>query len=97
MQEFSRKFPKLASALNDASRFPSNVYQHFERILNELELVWGTLEGHTYLENLLMTQRNDRQGFSDKIATELIRIHLLHIQQYPERHSNPHDPFAQIR
>lgn len=95
--EFARKFPKLASALEESSLYPLNVYARFERILKQIESVWGTLAGHEYLETLLMTQRTDRQGFDDPVASELIRIHLLHIKQYPERHHHPNDPFAQIR
>ena len=94
--EFARKFPKLAQALQESSHYPLNVYLRFERILRQIETVWGTLAGHEYLETLLMTQRTDRQGFADPVASELIRIHLLHIKHFPERHSNPHDPFAQI-
>jgi hypothetical protein len=94
--EFVRKFPKLALALEKTSLYPLNSYIRFERILTQIEDVWGTLAGHEYLEDLLMTQRTDRQGFEHDVASELIRIHLLHILQYPERHHNPHDPFAQI-
>lgn len=94
---FARKYPKLAQALGESSRYPLNVYQRFERILGRLEAVWGTLAGHEYLEALLMTERSDRQGFAEPVASELIRIHLLHIKQYPERHHNPNDPFSQIR
>jgi hypothetical protein len=94
--EFARKFPKLATALGESSHYPLNVYLRFERILKQIESVWGTLAGHEYLETLLMTQRTDRQGFEDPVASELIRIHLLHIKQYPGRHGHPNDPFAQI-
>jgi hypothetical protein len=94
--EFARKFPKLARALEESSLYPLNVYARFERILKQIEAVWGTLAGHEYLETLLMTQRADRQGFEDPVASELIRIHLLHIKHYPERHANPNDPFARI-
>lgn len=96
-EEFARKFPKLARALAENSLYPLNVYSRFERILKQIEAVWGTLAGHEYLETLLMTNRTDRQGFDDPVASELIRIHLLHIKHYPERHHNPNDPFSQIR
>lgn len=96
-QEFTQKFPKLTQAVTGTSDLPLRAYREFERILAQIEATWGTLAGHEYLENLLMTQRTDRQGFSDGIASELIRLHLLHIQLYPERHHNPNDPFAQIR
>jgi hypothetical protein len=92
--EFARKFPKLAQALQESSQYPLHVYTRFERILRQIEAVWGTLAGHEYLETLLMTQRTDRKGFEDPVATELIRIHLLHIKHFPERHHNPNDPFA---
>ena len=95
-EEFVRKFPKLSQALSENSLYPLQVYSRFERILQQIEAVWGTLAGHEYLETLLMTDRADRQGFEHDVASELIRIHLLHIRQYPERHHNPHDPFAQI-
>lgn len=94
--EFVRKFPKLAQALENSSRYPLNVYNRFERILQQIEAVWGTLAGHEYLETLLMTNRSDRQGFEDPIASELIRIHLLHIKHYPQRHHNPNDSFSRI-
>lgn len=93
---FARKYPKLARALEESSLYPINAYKRFERILERIEAVWGTLAGHEYLETLLMTERHDRQGFDEPIAGELIRIHLLHIKHYPERHHNPNDPFSQI-
>lgn len=94
--EFVRKFPKLANALESSGRYPLHAYSRFERILQQIEAVWGTLAGHEYLETLLLTNRTDRQGFDDPVASELIRIHLLHIKHYPERHHNPNDPFSQL-
>jgi hypothetical protein len=93
--EFARKFPKLARALEEGGLYPLNVYARYERILKQIEAVWGTPAGHEYLETLLMTQRSNRLGFDEAVASELIRIHLLHIKHYPERHRHPNDPFAQ--
>jgi hypothetical protein len=94
--DFAQKHPKIAAGLVDPSRFPTNVYRDYERILDKIESLWGSFRGQDYLEELLTTQRSDRKGFPDEVVSELIRLHLLHVKLYPGHKINPHDPFSNI-
>lgn len=94
--DFSQKYPKLARSLGDPMLFPVNAYRDYGRILEKVELLWGHYKGQDYLEELLTTLRPDRQGFPDAVASELIRLHLLHVKNYPGHKINPHDPFSAI-
>lgn len=52
----------------------------FPRILDRVELLWGTLELHKYLEQTLFTERNNRQGFPRDVMQALGDIHNEHRQ-----------------
>ena len=97
LEEFRAKYPKMAAELATLGAFPVNLYRQFERIFSRIEETWGTVAGYDYFEELLMTQRTGRRGFSPDVASELMRLHLLHIQRYPGRYDNPNDPFSMIR
>lgn len=94
--DFAQKYPKIAAGLVAPERFPENAYRDYQRILEKIEALWGNFRGQDYLEELLTTQRTDRQGFPDVVASELIRLHLQHVELYPGHKINPHDPFSNI-
>jgi hypothetical protein len=52
----------------------------FPRILERLELLWGTLELNKYFEQTLFTERSDRQGFPLDVMQALGEIHNEHRQ-----------------
>jgi hypothetical protein len=54
--------------------------QKFPKILDRIELLWGSMELHNYLEHTILTDRSGRQGFPDDVMQALIQIHAEHTQ-----------------
>lgn len=53
-------------------------------IQNKLDLLWGTLEGKQYLEELMLPDRLNRQGFTPSEFRELMQIAHKHRAEFPE-------------
>ncbi|MBI5891007.1 MAG: hypothetical protein HZB47_10045 [Nitrosomonadales bacterium] len=53
--------------------------EKFPKILTRIELLWGTLELHNYLEHTLFTDRSNRHGFPEDVLKALGEIHNEHI------------------
>jgi hypothetical protein len=54
--------------------------EKFPKILMRIELLWGSLELHKYLEETLFTDRSNRQGFPIDVLRALAEIHVEHSQ-----------------
>ena len=52
--------------------------EKFPKILTRIELLWGSLELHNYLEHTLFTDRSNRQGFPVDVLRALGEIHAEH-------------------
>jgi hypothetical protein len=52
--------------------------EKFPKILMRIELLWGSLELHNYLEQTLFTDRSNRQGFPADVLRALGEIHTEH-------------------
>jgi hypothetical protein len=52
--------------------------EKFPKILTRIELLWGSLELHNYLEHTLFTDRSNRQGFPVDVLRALGEIHTEH-------------------
>ncbi|MDR0577268.1 MAG: hypothetical protein LBI87_06960 [Candidatus Accumulibacter sp.] len=74
----------LAFLGGKADAYPHRTEERFPRILVRLIEVWGQPEGEAYLNDLLMTDRADRQGFPDDVASELFRLAMIHAALRPE-------------
>lgn len=64
--------------------YPYQVERCFPHILARLVEVWGQPEGDTYLNNLLVSNRPNRQGFPDDVAGELFRLSIIHASLLPD-------------
>jgi len=62
--------PKIPPRQVIAAKFP--------KILTRVELLWGSLELHKYLEETLFTDRSNRQGFPIDVLKALGEIHTEH-------------------
>ena len=62
--------PKIAPRVLIKEKFP--------RISERIELLWGTLELHKYLQQTLFTERSGRQGFPQDVMQALGEIHIEH-------------------
>ncbi len=52
--------------------------ERFPRILERIEILWGTMELHKYFEQTLYTDRSNRQGFPEDVMEALGELHNEH-------------------
>ena len=71
--EFFEKYPE------------PEIKSRLSRIWEQLGKDWGTQEGASYLESLLVVEDGrDREGFDFAVLTELLLLEKLHEEAYPE-------------
>jgi type II secretory ATPase GspE/PulE/Tfp pilus assembly ATPase PilB-like protein len=89
------KFPRLAAAFaSHPERFPDELAARYERLACKIEALWGTPEAVRYLDSLMLSDRSNRHGFSEKVLMELANVKDAHDADFPGLGDNPHDPFA---
>ena len=59
--------------------------ERFPRILEKIELIWGSIELHDYFERTLFVERSNRQGFPQDVMKALGEIHAEHSQLLKSR------------
>jgi hypothetical protein len=52
--------------------------EKFPKILTRIEMLWGSMELHNYLEHTLFTDRSNRQGFPVDVLRALGELHVEH-------------------
>lgn len=57
-----------------ASAYPKTVEEHYPHVLEKISLMWGTMEMERFFEDLLLTQRSGRQGFSNEAFSEILEL-----------------------
>jgi hypothetical protein len=75
---------QLMASLDESGKrtdlFPTHLAEKFPRILAKIVDLWGKPELDAYFQNdLLTTNRPNRQGFSSEIAVELFRLSNHHV------------------
>jgi hypothetical protein len=50
----------------------------FPKILERIDLLWGSLELHNYLEHVIFSDRSKREGFPNDVLQALGEIHVEH-------------------
>ncbi len=89
------KFPKIAAAFAKMGGvFPQTIARNHERLIRKIEALWGTHEAIPYLNSLMLSDRSQRSGFSEKVLAELVTLKQAYEFTYPGMGVNPHDPFA---
>ena len=74
----NREIPKVAAPLPPKIPPRKVIGEKFPKILMRIELLWGSLELHNYLEHTLFTDRSNRQGFPADVLQALGEIHTEH-------------------
>lgn len=70
---------KLLSLLGgDASHYPNKLEQGFPRILRKIIELWGRPELDAYFNELMVSERHDRQGFPGDVAMEIFQLSNVH-------------------
>lgn len=68
----------LAKMGDKADVFPMQLEQRFPRIFARITELWGRPALDSYLDDLLLCDRDGRQGFPPDIAMELFRLTSAH-------------------
>ncbi|MCX8086780.1 MAG: ATPase, T2SS/T4P/T4SS family [Rhodocyclaceae bacterium] len=90
-------YPKLAQAFaEDLTAFPHNLVALHPRLANKIEGQWGTKDCVRTLEDLMLSDRPDRQGFTFDVLRELFVLKELHDAKYPQFLYNGADPFSAV-
>ncbi len=61
-----------------AKDYPEALEKRFPRILAKLVEVWGKPAADTYLDSLMVSDRPSRQGFPLEVASEILRLSMIH-------------------
>ncbi len=62
-----------------ADAYPRQLEQRFPRILAKLVELWGRPAASAYLNGLMFSDdRPNRQGFPSDVASELLRLSMIH-------------------
>src|SRR5882672_3366518 len=76
--------------------FPEQLARQYVRILQKINELWGLPATITYLDELIMPSRIDRQGFPPDVALELATLKQLHEYVYPAKNLNTWDPYYYV-
>lgn len=62
----------------DATHYPSRLEERFPRILGKIIELWGKSELDAYFNELMVSERHDRQGFPGDVAMEIFQLSNVH-------------------
>jgi len=62
----------------DDALYPRLIESRFPRILEKIASLWGKPELDAYLNELMVSDRHDRQGFPDDVAMEIFHLSTIH-------------------
>lgn len=62
----------------DPTHYPKRLEEHFPRILGNIVELWGRPELDTYFNELMVSERHDRQGFPGDVAMEIFQLSNVH-------------------
>lgn len=75
---------KILKTLNNkAEYYPHKLEQQFPLILDKIIIMWDSPEFDSYLNKFMLDKRDHaRQGFPPDIASEILRLSMLHSEQF---------------
>lgn len=74
---------------NNAEYYPTNLEKKFPHILDKIIIMWDSAEFDSYLNKFMLDKRDHaRQGFPPEIATEILRLSMLHSKQFGTKSAN---------
>lgn len=96
--ELTGKYPKIGNVFAKAQQgFPANLASRHEHLMRELDAAWGTAECIRLLDELMFSDRPDRNGFTYDVMMELFALKGHHDRLYPQFVGNQFDPFAAVK
>lgn len=75
---------KILKLLNSKEEYyPHKLEQQFPLILEKIMIMWDSPEFDTYLNKFMLDKREHaRQGFPPEVASEILRLSMLHSQVF---------------
>lgn len=75
---------KILKLLNDkADYYPHNLEQQFPHVLEKIMIMWDSMEFDSYLNKFMLDKREHaRQGFPPAVASEILRLSMLHSELF---------------
>ena len=58
--------------------YPKHLEARFPRILKQVVELWGRPEADAYFNELMVSDRHDRQGFPSDVAMEIFQLSTVH-------------------
>ena len=66
----------------DANFYPNHLEQQYPHLFDRIFTLWDSPEFDTEINHLLLDKRDHfRQGFPTEVASELLRLSVLHSEQ----------------
>lgn len=83
MDEFVRLYSKIAADFKGAEdSAPLHLLEQHPYLMEKISHVWGTREADPFLAGVMIADRMGREGFSDRVAAELVFMKHLHAFVY---------------
>jgi len=74
---------------NNTDYYPRNLEQQFPFILDKIIIMWDSPDFDSYLNRFMVDKRDQpRQGFPLEVASEILRLSMLHSEQFRSSASN---------
>lgn len=71
---------------NNAEYYPAHLEKQFPHIFNKIIIMWDSPDFDSYLNKFMLDKRDHaRQGFPPEIATEILRLSMLHSKQFDSK------------
>jgi hypothetical protein len=80
----------ILKVLNTNTEFyPQNLEQKFPHLLERMIKLWNSPQFDAYVNQLMLDKReHHRQGFPAEVASEILRLSIIHTEQYGNIDSN---------
>ncbi len=81
---------KILKQLNSQEDFyPHQLEKQFPLVLEKIMIMWDSPEFDSYLNKFMLDKReHPRQGFPTAVASEILRLSMLHSQLYGSSPAN---------
>ncbi len=67
-----------------ADKYPKFLEQHFPHVFQKMIELWGTNQMLAYFDELIMSNRPNRQGFPPEAVMEIWALHRVYSDLHPQ-------------
>ena len=75
---------KILKSLNNKEEYyPHKLEQQYPNVLERIMIMWDSADFDSYLNKFMLDHReHPRQGFPPEVASEILRLSMLHSEQF---------------